>query len=81
MAASADPLPLTQAVIDKCKADRSRLLAELLSYEPHGVMRLWKRQSTEHLREVTNERVDTLRRELALIDTTIEFAATVGDDL
>jgi len=73
--------PFSQAVLDQCKIDRSLLIRELQSYEPAGVMRLWKGRSVDHLHEVTKERVATLRRELALIDALIEFAEAVGEAL
>jgi hypothetical protein len=73
--------PLSQAVLDRCKTDRSLLAGELQSYEPAGVMRLWKGRSVDHLQDVTEERIATLRRELALIDALIEFTEAVGEAL
>jgi hypothetical protein len=74
-------LPLSQAVLDRCRADRSELVAELHSYEPRGVMRLWRGRSMDRLREVTGERVVTLQREIAIIDALIEFAEAVEEAL
>jgi hypothetical protein len=69
---------LAEAFIEKCITERRRLADELQSYEPLGVMRLWQGRSVDHLHEVTNERVDALRRELAMIDAMIEFASAIG---
>lgn len=69
---------VAEAFIDRCIEERSRLVGELQSYEPLGVMRLWRGLSTDHLSEVTDERIDALQRQLAVLDATIEFAATIG---
>lgn len=72
---------VAEAFIDRCIEERSRLVGELQSYEPLGVMRLWRGRSTDHLSEVTDERIDALQRQLAILDATIEFAATIGRTL
>jgi hypothetical protein len=61
------------AFVERCQADRSRMIQELQSYEPVGVMHLWKGRSAERLHDVTEDRVDSLRRELARVDAMIEF--------
>lgn len=66
------------AFIAKCEADRARMIRELQSYEPVGVMHLWRGRSADHLHDITGERVDALRRELARIDATIAFVAALS---
>jgi hypothetical protein len=72
---------LAQGLIEQCSLERARLVEQLQSYEPFGVVRLWQGRSTDSLSEVTDELVDTLRRALAMIDATIEFAAAIGNAL
>ena len=70
---------LVEAFVARCRADRQRLLGELRSYHPIGVMRLWRGRSADSLREVTAERVAALERELAGLEATIEFAAAIAN--
>ena len=70
-----------RAFIERCEADRSRMIQELQSYEPVGVMHLWKGRSAERLHDVTEDRVDSLRRELARIDAMIEFVNALSQVL
>jgi hypothetical protein len=64
--------------VARCRADQDRLLVELRSYHPTGVMRLWRGRSLDSLREVTEERIAAIERELAVIEATIEFATTIA---
>jgi len=57
------------------------MIQELQSYEPVGVMHLWKGRSAERLHDVTGDRVDSLRRELARIDAMIEFVNALSQVL
>jgi hypothetical protein len=66
-----------QSFIDDCQAERDRVIGELQSYEPVGVMHLWRGRSMDHLLEVTDERIDALRRELARIDATLHFVTAL----
>ena len=70
-----------QAFIEKCEADRARMIRELQSYEPVGVMHLWRGRSVDRLHDITDERVDGLRRELARIDATIAFVTALSQVL
>ena len=72
---------VARAFIERCEADRARMIRELQSYEPVGVMHLWRGRSAEHLHDITGERVDALRRELARIDATIEFVSALSQVL
>ena len=67
---------LLDPFIDRCRADQERLLAELRSYRPIGV--LWRGRSVESLREITDERIGAIERELAGIEATIELATTIA---
>ena len=69
---------LLDPFIERCRADQERLLAELRSYRPIGVMRLWRGRSVESLREITDERIGAIERELAGIEATIELATTLA---
>jgi len=70
-----------RAFVEKCKADRARMIRELQSYEPVGVMRIWRGRSLAHPHDVTDERVDELRREIAGIDATIDFVTALSQVL
>jgi hypothetical protein len=62
----------------RCRADQTKLLEELHSYPPTGVMRLWTGRSPDALRDITDERVSAIKREHARIEATVEFVKVVG---
>jgi hypothetical protein len=71
MAEDSDPF---EEFIGQSQIERDRLLSELASYQPIGVMRLWTGRSADRLREVTAERVEEIKREIARIEATIQFS-------
>ena len=69
---------LLDAFVKRCRAEQERLLAELRLYSPAGVMRLWRGRSLDTLREVTEDRIAQIERELAQLEATIEFATSIA---
>jgi hypothetical protein len=67
--------------VERCRADQDRLRDELRSYPPLGVMRVWTGRSVEHLRDITDERIAAIERELVGIEATIELVATLDQAL
>ena len=78
MAEYSDPF---EEFIGQSKIERDRLLNELASYHPIGVMRLWTGRSADHLRDITAERVDQIGREIARIDAAIQFSRKLQQEL
>jgi hypothetical protein len=69
---------LVEHFLHNARADQLRLRNELSAYAPNGTLRLWQGQSTDNLQDVTDERVAAIRRELARIDSTIQFVTTLS---
>jgi hypothetical protein len=69
---------MLDAFLKRCRADQAKLMEELRSYPPTGVMRLWTGRSPEAARDITEERVSAIKREHARIEATVEFVTAVG---
>jgi hypothetical protein len=78
MAEYGDPF---EEFIVQSQIKRDRLLGELASYHPLGVMRLWTGRSADHLNDVTAERVEQIGREIARIEATIQFTRKLQQEL
>jgi len=65
--------------LEGSRVKEDQLLHELRSYHPRGTTRLWAGPSIDHLREVTEDRVAEIEREIARIAAAVEFVTVLRD--
>ena len=67
-----------EAFLQNSHADRERLRCELATYVPDGILRVFEGTSEHNLREVTEDRIAAIQKELARIEATIAFVSTLA---
>jgi hypothetical protein len=70
-----------EVFVNRCRTEQDQLRDELQSYPTLGIIRVWKGRSVDHLLDVTDERIATIKHEIARIEATIEFVIALENAL